>query len=158
MRGKDRKGRQLLLFGGSLSITIALLHVAIIFIGAPAYRFTGAGEIMAGWAEQGQPWVALITLGLAAVFTVWGLYAFSGAGAMCRRLPLLRTGLIVIAALYTLRGLMFFPEVWLLMRVARILEAQHPVFSLISLSAGIMHILGLAWRWERLSPPKVAEA
>ncbi len=156
MRGKDKKGRQWLLFGGSLSITIALLHVAIILIGAPAYRFTGAGEIMAGWAEQGQPWAALITLGVAAVFAVWGLYGFSGAGAV-RRLPLLRTGLIVIAALYTLRGLMFFSEVWLLMRIARILEAQYPVFSFVSLCAGVVHIVGIVLRWERLSPAKVVE-
>ena len=103
MRGKDRKGRQWLLFGGSLSITIALLHIFIILVGAPAYRFFGAGEEMAGWAEQGQPWAALITLGLVGVFVVWGLYAFSGAGTM-RRLPLLRWALLVIAAIYRCAG------------------------------------------------------
>ena len=155
MRGKDKKGRQWLLFGGSLSITIALLHIFIILVGAPAYRFFGAGEEMAGWAEDGLVWPALITLGLVGVFVVWGLYAFSGAGAL-RRLPLLRTGLIVIAALYTLRGLMFFSEVWLLMRIARILEAQYPVFSFVSLCAGVVHGVGIVLRWERLSPAKPA--
>lgn len=156
MRGKDRKGRQWLLFGGSLSITIALLHIFIILVGAPAYRFFGAGEMMAGWAEQGKPWAALLTLGVAAVFAVWGLYGFSGAGAL-RRLPLLRVGLIVIAALYTLRGLMFFSELWLLMRIARILEAQYPVFSLISLCAGVVYGVGIVLRWERLSLQKPVE-
>ena len=37
---------------------------------------------------------------------------------------------------------------------ARILEAQYPVFSFVSLCAGVVHIVGIVLRWERLSPAK----
>ena len=54
--------------GGGLSFAVALLHIAIIFIGAPAYRYFGAGERMAQQAELGS-WVpAIVTLVVAVVF------------------------------------------------------------------------------------------
>ncbi len=49
----------------------------------------------------------MITLGVAAVLFIWAGYAFSGAG-LISRLPLLRTGLVVITAIYLLRGLVLF--------------------------------------------------
>lgn len=41
----------MLRLAGFLSSAIALLHIGIILLGAPAYRYFGAGEEMA--AEQG---------------------------------------------------------------------------------------------------------
>ncbi|MBE2200492.1 MAG: hypothetical protein IAE79_17890 [Anaerolinea sp.] len=41
------QGKYWLTLGGVFSIGIAILHIAIIFGGAPAYRYFGAGEEMA---------------------------------------------------------------------------------------------------------------
>lgn len=101
-------GAAWLIVGGWLSVLAALMHVACIFGGPDWYRFFGAGEGMARAAARGDPRPTLITLGIATVLLVWAAYAFSGAGTV-PRLPLLRTGLVVITTIYLLRALMFVP-------------------------------------------------
>ena len=54
-------------------------------------------------AGRGDLRPALITLAIAAVLFGWAAYAFSGAG-LVRRLPLLRTGLVAIGAVYLARA------------------------------------------------------
>lgn len=93
-----------LIFAGSLSLLAAVAHVAIIIGGPDWYRFFGAGEDMAKMAEQGELYPALITALIATVLTIWGLYAFSAAG-LVRRLPWMKTALVVITTIYLLRGL-----------------------------------------------------
>ena len=97
-----------LVLGGLLSAAAALLHIGVIVGGPDWYRFFGAGEAMATMAEQGSMTPTLITVGIAAVLAIWAAYALSGAGLL-PRLPLLRTGLVVISAIYLLRGLALIP-------------------------------------------------
>jgi hypothetical protein len=99
----------LLKLAGLSSACVAVFHLVVVFVGAPAYRYFGAGERMAQLAEQGSPVPALVTVGLTLVFVVWALYAFSGAG-LVRRLSLLRTSLIAIGLVYALRGLLLGPQ------------------------------------------------
>ena len=101
-------GGNWLIVGGWLSMAAALLHIACIVGGPDWYRFFGAGEGIARAAERGEWTPALITLGIATILAIWGAYAFSGAG-WWPRLPLLRTGLVVITAIYLLRALIFVP-------------------------------------------------
>ena len=97
-----------LIVGGVLSAAASVLHLTVI-VGGPAwYRFFGAGEGMARMAEQGSWTPVVITLGIAGVLAVWAAYAFSGAG-LIPRLPLLRTALVLISAVYLLRGLVLIP-------------------------------------------------
>ena len=97
----------LLLLGGVLSLAAALLHLACIVGGPSWYRFLGAGEGTARAAQRGEWRPTMITLGVAAVLFIWAGYAFSGAG-LISRLPILRTGLVVITGIYLLRGLVLF--------------------------------------------------
>ncbi len=97
-----------LVIGGWLSVAAALLHIACIIGGPDWYRFLGAGEAMATMAEQGSMTPTLLTLGIAAILAIWAAYAFSGAGLL-PRLPILRTGLVVISTIYLLRGLVLIP-------------------------------------------------
>lgn len=105
---RDARTNAWLVAGGILSLIAALLHLATIVGGPDWYRFLGAGEAIAKAAERGSPVPALITLGIAAVLLIWAAYAFAGAG-LVRPLPLLRTGLVVISAIYLVRGLMLVP-------------------------------------------------
>jgi putative oxidoreductase len=109
-------GSFLLLVGGIGTALASLLHVAIIVGGAPWYRFFGAGERMAQMATRGSLYPAVLTAIIALVLAVWSLYAWSGAGLL-RPLPLLRPVLLVIAAIFTARGLLGIPVV---------LFARHP--------------------------------
>src|SRR3546814_6551981 len=63
---------------------------------------------MARAAARGDLRPTLITLAIGAILLVWAAYAFSGAGTL-PRLPLLRTGLVVITVIYLLRALVFVP-------------------------------------------------
>ena len=108
-------------------------------MGPSAYRYFGAGDL-APLAESGSPLPALITGFLVALFVIWALYAFSGAG-LIRKLPLLRTGLVTIGSIYTLRGVMLFPELFSLI-AGRNSAPRMAVFSAVSLIIGLSYLVG----------------
>lgn len=136
-----------LIAAGMLSAAAALLHLAIIAGGPDWYRFFGAGEGMARMAEQGQVRPALITLGIAAVLSVWAAYAFAGAG-LIRRLPLMRAALVAITCVYLLRGLVLVPL--FVLRPAMV-NAFALWSSLIVLAYGIAYAVGTRRAWPALS-------
>jgi len=136
-----------LVLAGWLSLLAAALHLAVIVGGPDWYRFFGAGEGMARMAERGMIQPTLITLGIAAVLAIWAAYAFSGAG-LIGKLPLLRTGLVVITLIYLARGLLIVP--------AALMQREINAFgwwsSLIVLIYGLAYLIG-TWRaWPRLAP------
>lgn len=139
--------RTLLTIAALLSFSIALLHLTMIFIGAEAYRYFDAGKKMVEAAKAGSLHPAIITLGIASVFTVFGLYALSGAGAMTR-LPLLQPALWVISSIYTLRGLAVFVQMIMLLQGKNGLHLapKDIVFSLVSLCIGMVYLVGT---WKR---------
>jgi len=143
-----------LVSGGCLSLAAALLHLAVIAGGPDWYRFVGAGEEMARAAEQGRWMPHLITLAIAFLLAIWAAYAFAGAG-LIRRLPLMRTALVVISAIYLARGLLIIP----VMLKFSLAEAQFDYWSsLIVLVYGVVHAVG-TWRaWPHLKGKKEAHA
>ena len=141
-----KKANKLLLFAGVLSGVAALLHVAIIIGGAQWYRFFGAGEELASMAESGSWYPAMLTGAIAVVLLVWALYAFSGAGLM-RRLPFLKAGLVIISALYLIRGLAFIP-VYLVQ--PEMVDGFLVWSSLICLVYGLSYAIGTRQVWKNL--------
>lgn len=135
-----------LISAGLLSSSAALLHIGCIYFGASWYRFFGAGEQMALMAEQGSLQPTIITSGIVTVLIVWALYAFSAAGAIVA-LPFTRMMLILISAVYLLRGIVGFflifnplgrtPDFWLWS-------------SSICLVIALVHIWGLKQSWSSL--------
>jgi fatty acid desaturase len=125
------------------NFAIAITHVAIGAIGAPAYLFFGSLE-MAQMAQEGSLLLAAVTLALAVAFAVFGLYALSGAGAI-RALPLLAPALYGIGVLYTLRGLIVVLDVLRLLRGADY-PPQQTVFSAVALAIGLAYLIGAARR------------
>ena len=118
-------------------------------LGGPKwYRFFGAGEDMARAAARGEWTPTLITLAIGSILLVWAAYAFSGAGSL-RRLPLLRTGLLVITTIYLLRAIVFVPlHMW---------RPQHTDSfaiwsSLIVLVYGAVYAVGTFMAWRHLAP------
>jgi threonine/homoserine/homoserine lactone efflux protein len=107
---------------------------------------------MARLAARGSPYPAAVTAGIAAVLAVWMLYALSGAGVI-RRLPLLRTALVLIAAVYLGRGLLGIPLVLLGDDpYANQLKAKMTfmvVTSVVCIGLGLCYAAGAAHVWRR---------
>jgi hypothetical protein len=97
------RGNPWLLAGAAASALAALAHLACIAIGPEAYSVMGAGPRMADLAAAGHWYPPTITVFIAGMLLVWSAYALSGAGVI-RVLPLQRTILVAITAVYLLRG------------------------------------------------------
>jgi hypothetical protein len=141
-------GNKWLIIGGTLSALAAILHLGVIVGGPSWYRFFGAGEGMARAAERGSWTPALVTLAIAAILVIWSLYAFSGAGII-RRLPLLRTALILISAVYLLRAFALLPT--LILR-PELVDTFAVVSSLVVLVYGLAYSIGTWTEWSGLKP------
>ena len=141
-------GTPWLVVGGCLSLAASALHIAVIFGGPDWYRFFGAGEGMARAAERGAWQPTVMTLSIAAVLAIWAGYAFSGAGLIAR-LPLLRTALVIISAIYLLRGLLLFHALIFLPAVVTPFLVWS---SLIVLIYGITYAVGTWLAWPALLP------
>jgi hypothetical protein len=137
-----------LVAGGVLSLSGAALHLATIAGGPEWYRFFGAGERVARMAEAGRWTPAAMAAGIALLLAIAAAYAFSGAG-LIRPLPLLRTGLVAITAVYLARGLVVVAPGAL----------QRPDLgagfilwsSLIVLVFGLIHLVGTWKAWPSLT-------
>jgi hypothetical protein len=145
-------GNLQLISAAVLSFVASLLHVAVVFGGPGWYRFFGAGEGMAALAEKGSIQPALITLGIAAILFVWGLYALSGAGVILK-LPLLKLALSIITFIYLARGFAGFVLPFV---------SNHPsinqnsvtfwlVSSVICCVFGLFYLLGTINSWAQLA-------
>jgi hypothetical protein len=134
-----------LLVGGWLSLAASALHIACIVGGPDWYRFFGAGEELATMAEQGSPLPAVITFAISIVLAIWAAYAFAGAG-LVRQLPLMRTALVAITAIYMARGLMIVP----LLFAPKATAFDH-WSSLIVLGFGLAYLLGTVRAWPGLA-------
>jgi len=153
--GRTMRGRPLLIVGGVLSAMAAVLHLAIIAGGPDWYRFFGAGEQMARMAEAGHWYPVVVTLGIATMLGIWAAYAFSGAG-LIRRLPLLRTALVIISLVYLARGLILIPAMMINPQGIAGLAAFTWWSSLIVLTYGLVYAVG-TWRgWRQLTPAQAA--
>lgn len=135
---------------GAFSCCVAVLHVAIIFAGGPAYRYFGAGERMARMAERGSSEPTFITIVLVLIFAIWATYAFAGAGLIAR-LPRLRTVLLLIGLIYAGRGLAVFPQAYFWFSAGSAgVPLRHVVFSAASLAGGLAYLVGSFRAWPRL--------
>ena len=106
---------------------------------------------MAKLAESGSRYPTVVTTGIALILGVWGLYALSGAGLIAR-LPLLKTGLCLITAIYLARGLagLIAPFLSTHPAISQNSMTFWIVSSLICTAFGVVHLLGLINSWNRL--------
>lgn len=145
-------GSTQLMCAACLSFAASLLHVAVVFGGPDWYRFFGAGEGMATLAARGSLQPALITLGIALMLFIWGLYALSGAGAILK-LPFLKSALSVITFVYLARGLagLVLPFI---SQHALIIQNSLTfwfVSSLICCVFGLFYLIGTISNWSQMS-------
>jgi len=144
--GNSTNANILLLIAAMLNALVAIAHLGCIAFGASWYRFFGAGEQMAVWAEQGNIKATIITLCISLVLFSWCVYAFSAAGLIIK-LPLIKFALISITSIYLLRG------IGGLFLIANPLGRASGFWlwsSIICLSFAIIHGIGLKQVWASL--------
>lgn len=132
------------------SFAIAIVHVAAIFGGESFARFFNAPPLVLAMIQQRSLWIIPVVLVLCGVLSTFGLYAWSGAGRM-RRLPLLRTGLVTVGAIYFLRGLLLGPLVVFAVRHPGGVSWQSFAFCIVSLLLGLAYLAGTFGQWRILA-------
>lgn len=132
--------RAWLFVGGLMNIIFGFVHVAIVFLGPWAYEYFGAGYEMTQMAREGSLIPPLVTLFIAGIFWIFGLYGLSGSGRY-RQLPLMVPVLWVIAIVYTLRGLFIIPQ-FFMQPENTTLPANDYIYSAVALFIGFCYLAG----------------
>ena len=120
-----------------INAAIAVLHLYIIYVGAPAYRYFGAGEVMATKAENGPLVPANVTMGVTVVFFVFSYYNLAAAKDF--KAPFLLYGLMAIAVIYVLRGSVVVAIPFMKEPVSNF----DKISSYIALGIGLLHCYGV---------------
>lgn len=131
--------------GGYINILITIIHILSLFNAEYFFEITGVGAEMRRNAEIHQYLPYGMTIFVAVIFFIFGLYGLSGAGKI-KELPLLKIGIFAVAAIYLLRGIVglvvntFFETTF---------HWHHLLFSLCALGIGLLYLLGGLDKWKR---------
>lgn len=94
----------MLKIGGILNIIIAIAHIIGLFWAEQMFEKTGAEEGMQKLAEINHTLPYLLTVFVAIMFSVFGLYGVL-ADSKIRKLPFLKFGIFIIAFIYLFRAI-----------------------------------------------------
>jgi hypothetical protein len=137
--------KRILLFIGVITIITAILHAAMGFSPTVSLYF-GAPEVLV----QNDYVLIISCILIAIIIAIFGLYAISGAGYI-RPLPWIKQVLAAISSLFILRGILFIPE---LMIVLDFLDVSFPVapryavFSFGIFLVGLVYSVGTVSGWS----------
>ena len=135
-----------LLAGGTFSVAFAIFQITCIWWSKELLQwFGGPVPLMEQhfWQYVG------LCVGFGVLAAAMGAYALSGAGAI-RRIPFLRTGVIVVSVIYMLRGILAILQVPMVMRNPDL--TRYLWFSIIALAVGVVHVIGLMQLYRRGRP------
>ena len=137
----------LLKIAGISTFILAIFQAVITTVPSWALYF-GAGKDIVS-----RLWLLLIAGYLVAViFVVFGFYALSGAGVI-RKLPLVRSGLLIIGLIFTIRGIFLLLELMInigIIQSPAFIPLQEIFSSAVSLIIGIIYLLGTKKAWPDL--------
>ncbi|MDA3789758.1 MAG: hypothetical protein PF503_14840 [Desulfobacula sp.] len=148
-----KKYKQRLVLGGGLSFAAALFQAIIGFSPSLSLYF-GAPEALV----MNTHLLIFVSLLIAGILALFGLYAISGSGHV-QRFPWLKQMLAAISCIYILRGFLFVPELLVVMGVVHISTPVAPRFILFSLGillAGLIYLAGTVGGWQMFPSKKKA--
>ncbi|MFM7358000.1 MAG: hypothetical protein ACKO1T_05410 [Sediminibacterium sp.] len=134
----------MLKLGGYINIVIAIGHIVGLFWADKMFEVTGIGKEMTELAQTHSSLPYLLTIFVAIIFFIFGLYGLS-ADNKFRPLPLLKQVIFAIAGIYLLRGigeLIFDLEK---QQANQILEIT---YSLIAVFIGLLFLIGGLKKWK----------
>lgn len=134
----------MLKLGGYINIFIAVAHLVCLLWADYFFETTGVGEEMRTHAATHPLLPYLITVFVAIIFFIFGLYGLSAAGTI-RKLPLLKIGVFSIAVIYLGRGIIGSV---INIAVEPIFQWHHLLFSFCALAIGLMYLFGGLKKWK----------
>jgi len=99
---------KLLISGGIIAFASAIWHILCIFGGPSWFAFARAPQFIIDSSQQGTLLAPIGTLIVASLMFACTIFACSAVG-LIRKTPLIKTALITIAILCTVRGLIAIP-------------------------------------------------
>ena len=126
---------KLLLIGGYANVIISLLHVIGVFWAEEMFALTGVSKDMHDLAALHSSLPYLLTLLVAAIFMLFGLYAFSAVGRC--KLPFIKPAIYGISGIYLLRG---FGAI--ILNISNTFSVTKTVFSIIAILIGLLYLFG----------------
>lgn len=147
MKGYYLMKSNILIIAGTGSIITAVFQTVISFSPSMSLYFGAPKDLV----EYN---LLLIISGLlfSIVFLVFGLYGYSGGG-LIMKLPFLRAGLFVIGIIYSLRGIILFKQLSVVLKIfpsEEIIAPQLFLTSFVSLLIGILYLSGSIKYREKL--------
>lgn len=130
---------------GYLNILIAAGHLIGLLWAEEMFEVTGIGKEMADLAQIHSSLPYLLTIFVAIVFFVFGLYGLS-AGNKFRKLPFLKQTIFTISGIYLLRGVGGL----LADSIQGINTVPETIYSVIALAIGLLFLFGGLRKWKRM--------
>jgi len=133
----------MLKLGGYINILIAIGHIIGLFWASQMFEVTGVGKEMAELTQTHPSLPYLLTILASIFFLIFGLYGLS-ADNKFRKLPFLKFGIFVIAAIYIFRGLgeLIFDS------INKTNTLKETTYSIIALAIGLLFLCGGLRKWR----------
>jgi len=133
----------MLKIGGYINIIIALGHIIGLFWAEQMFEVTGIGKEMTELAQSHSSLPYLLTIFVAIVFFIFGLYGLSADGKF-RKLPFLKLGIFTIGGIYIFRGI---GEI-VVHSIQNANSTSETISSIISLAIGLIFLIGGLNKWK----------
>lgn len=133
----------MLKFGGYINILIAIGHLVGLIWAEKMFEVTGIGKEMAELSVTHSSLPYLLTIFVAIVFFIFGLYGLS-ADNKFRKLPFLKLGIFVIAGIYIFRGV----GELLADTIQGTNSKTETIYSLFALTIGLLFLFGGLKKWK----------
>jgi hypothetical protein len=134
----------MLKLGGYINIVIAIGHIVGLFWADKMFEVTGIGKEMTELAQTHSSLRYLLTIFVAIVFFIFGLYGLS-ADNKFRPLPLLKPVIFTIAGIYLLRGI---GELIFDLEKQQANQYLEIIYSLIAVFIGLLFLIGGLKKWK----------
>lgn len=133
----------MLQIGGYINILIAIGHILGLFWARQIFEATGIGKEMEQLTHVHSSIPYLLTIFVAVVFFIFGLYGLSAANKF-RKLPFPKPVIFFIAGIYLLRGLGELVDD----TIQSTNSTSEITFSLVALVIGLLFLVGGFKKWN----------
>ncbi len=133
----------MLKIGGYINILIAMAHIIGLFWAEQLFEKTGAGEGMKELTQIHYSLPYLLTVFVAIIFTVFGIYGLF-ADSKTRKLPFLKFGIFTIAFIYLIRAIGEQSYNIFIGTTTR----SETIQSIVALTIGLLFLFGGLKKWK----------
>lgn len=134
----------MLRLGAYINILISIGHIIGLIWADQMFEITGIGKEMTALAKTHSSLPYLLTIFVAIVFFIFGLYGLSADGKF-KKLPLLKLGIFGIAVIYLLRGI---GELIFDLEKQQANQFLELTYSLIAVFIGLLYLIGGLKKWK----------